>query len=80
MHALRSACLDERFHTERVECIPDDQGAFAHVLKRRAFARVKIEVHEVRSVDIVAFGIPLVEVDTPEIDDPQQRRQVVNDR
>ena len=80
MHASGSTSLDERLHAERLEGIPDDQRALAHLLERRALTRVKVEVYEVRPIDVVAFRVPLVQIDAPEIDDPKQRRQVVNNR
>lgn len=78
MHALGSARLDERLHLERFERVPPNQRALAHLLERRAIARVGVEVHQARSIDIVAFRVPLVQIDTPETDDPEQRRQVIN--
>ena len=41
---------------------------------------IEIEVQVVRPVDIVAAGVPLIEIDAAEIDHPQQRRQVVDHR
>ena len=41
---------------------------------------VEVEVHVVGPVDVVALRVPLVQVDAPEIDHPQQRRHVVDHR
>ena len=37
-------------------------------------------MHVVRPIDVVTRRIPLVQIDAPEIDDPEQRRQVIDDR
>ena len=49
-------------------------------VEARAVAGIEIEVQVVGAIDVVAVGVPLIQVDAPEIDDPEQRRQVVDDR
>ena len=39
---------------------------------------IEIEVQIVRPIDVVAARIPLIEIDAAEIDDPQQRCEVLD--
>ena len=48
--------------------------------ERRALAGIEVEVQIVGPIDVVAARIPLVQVDAPEVDDPEQRREVLHDR
>ena len=68
------------FISELLERVAHDQRALAHLIERRALAGIEIEVHVVRSIHVVAPRVPLVEIDAAEIDDPHQRRHVVDDR
>ena len=34
----------------------------------------------IRPIDIVTARVPLIQIDATEIDDPQERRQILNDR
>ena len=43
-------------------------------------AGIEVEVQVVRPIDVVAARVPLVEVDAAEVDDPEQRREVLHDR
>jgi len=43
-------------------------------------ARVEIEMKKVGTVNIVAAGVPGVEIDAPEVDDPEKGREVLHDR
>ena len=36
-------------------------------------------MHIVRTIDVVALRVPLVQVDASEVDHPQQRRRIVDD-
>ena len=47
---------------------------------RRFGHRVEVEVQVVGPIDVVAARVPRVEVDAAEVDEPEQRRQVLDDR
>ena len=46
----------------------------------RARHRIEVEVKVVGTIDVVAARVPLVQVDAAEVDDPEQRRQILHDR
>ena len=68
---FRSRGLDQRRHLQRVEGFAHDQRRFEHPIEAGAGAGIEIEMQVVGPVDIVAARVPLVQVDAPEIDDPQ---------
>jgi hypothetical protein len=80
VQAARSRRLDIRLHAQRLERVADDQSALAYQLERRALAWVEIEMHIVRPVVVVASRVPLIEIDASEVDDPQQRREIIDHR
>jgi hypothetical protein len=80
VHPLRAAGLDERFHPDRLQRVAHDQSALAHLREGRAVTRVEVEVHVVRTIDVVALRVPLVQVDAPQVHHPQERGQIVNHR
>jgi hypothetical protein len=41
--------------------------------------RVQIEMQIVRLIDVVAAGIPLIQVYSAQVYNPEQRRQILND-
>src|SRR5213078_1971445 len=47
--------------------------------KTCAWHRIEIKVQIVRTIDIVTARVPLIKVDATEIDDPEQRGQILND-
>ena len=47
---------------------------------RVAPVRIEIKMQEVRRVRVIAARIPRIEIDTTQIDYPQQRAKVTNDR
>ena len=63
-----------------VEGLADDERGFEHAPKVGSNAGVEIEVQEVRAIDIVAAGVPGVQIDAPEVDEPQQRGKVLHHR
>ncbi len=77
---LRAARLDERFHLQRCECVADDTRRLAYLIEGRALPGVEIEVDIVGTIDIVTPCVPLIEVDAPQVDQPEQRGHVVDDR
>ena len=58
----------------------DDERRLEDLSERRALAGIEIEVHVVGPVHVVTARVPLIQVDATQVDDPQQRRQVVDDR
>ncbi len=80
MKPLRAAGLDERFHLQRRECVTDDNRRLAYLIEGCARPRVKIEVDIVGTIDIVTPCVPLIEIDAPQVDQPEQRGHVVDDR
>ena len=71
----RACGLHIRLHAERRQRIAHDQPALACLFECRALTWVEIEMQIVRPVYIVAAGVPLIEIDAPEVDQPQQRRR-----
>ena len=59
-------------HAQRGECITQDQRGLEHPVEPGAFARIEVEVEIVGPIDIVAAGVPGIEVDAAEVDDPEQ--------
>src|SRR5947207_5318592 len=57
----------------------DPQRGFANTFESRAFNGIQIEVQVIRSVHVVATGVPWIEIDAAEIDDPKQRRKIAHD-
>ena len=80
VQSLRSRCFDERRHVERLERVAHDQAGGEHLVEARAGAWIEIEVHVIGPIDVVASRVPLVEIDTPQIDDPHQRGPILNHR
>ena len=69
-----------RRHLQHIQRLPHDEPGFAHAFERRPGAGIQIEVQVVGTVDIVGRRVPLVQVDAAEVDDPQQRRQILDHR
>src|SRR5207237_3723498 len=62
----------ERPHLQQFERLAHDQRALDDARERRAGAGIEIEVYIVRSIHVVTRGVPLIQIDAAEIDDPQE--------
>src|SRR5262249_26157978 len=80
MHASGSAGFHEWLHLQTLERVADDQRGFANVIEGCTRAGVQIEMNVVRTIDVIAARVPLIQVDASEIDYPEQRWHVVDDR
>ena len=77
--ALAARRLHERRHAEPLQNVANDQSGLAHDLERRAGRRVEIEVQIERAIGILAERVPRIEIDAPEIDQPQEGWKIVDD-
>ena len=57
-----------------------DLRGLDNAIEGRAVAGIEIEVHVVRPVDVVAGGVPLIQIDAAEIDHPHQRGEILDHR
>src|SRR5580692_2272380 len=80
VHARTARRFDVWLHAEAFQYVAHDERALAHDRERRAFHRIHVEMNVQRAVGIVAQRVPGIEVDATEIDQPEQRRAVVDDR
>ena len=78
--ALGAGRLDERRHAERLERLAHDQRGLEHLVEADAGPGIEIEVQVVGPIDVVAARVPLIEVDAAEVDDPEQRCEVLHHR
>ena len=65
---------------EHIERLPDEQRRLEDLLERRSRTRIEVEMKIIGPIDVVAARVPLVEVDASEIDDPEQRGDILNHR
>jgi hypothetical protein len=80
VHPLRTGRLRQHGHLQRLERVADDQGGLDDFLERGAVTGVEVEMQVVGRIDVVARGVPLVQVDAPEVHHPQQRCLVLDHR
>ncbi len=80
VQTARAGGLHVARHADRGECFVENEGGLAHGLEGHVGTRVEVEVQVVGSIGIVGTRVPLVQIDAPEVDDPQQRRQVLDHR
>src|SRR6266446_7383088 len=79
VQALRARRLDVVRHPEAAQRLVDDERGLQHLCERRG-AGIEVEVEIVGPIDVVAARVPLVEIDAAQVDEPQQRRHVLDDR
>ena len=80
MQAARAGRLHHRRHAEALQAGAHELRGLDHRGVGRLGHRVEVEVQVVGAVDVVAARVPLVQVDAAEVDDPEQRRQILHDR
>ena len=80
MHSLRAGRLRVDRHVQPRERLVQDERALDHLREGDAVARIEVEVEVVGPIDVVAAGIPLVQVDASQVDHPEEGREVLDDR
>ena len=79
VNAAGAGRLRVAFNFDRGQRVPYHQSGFEDVLERCAGGRIKVKVEIVGTLDVVAARVPGIQIDAPQIDDPQeQRRRVLN--
>ena len=79
--ALGAGRLDERRHAERLERVThDERAARSTCANFTPGPGIEIEMQVVGAIDVVAARVPLIEIDAAEVDDPEQRREVLHHR
>src|SRR5262249_10454123 len=80
MQSARTRGLNVTRHLQLVEASADQEGSLDDPAERRRSHRIEIEMQEVGPMDIIAPGIPRIEVYAAQINYPQQRCQVTDNR
>ena len=80
VQAARAGRLDDRLHSQALQPGAHDLRGLDDVAVRRLGNRIEVEVEIVGTIDVVAARVPRVQVDAAEVDDPEQRRQVLDHR
>src|ERR1043166_7310899 len=60
--------------------IVDHDCGFTHLFPAGFLYRIEVEVKIIGPVHVVAAGIPLIEIDTAEVNDPKQRTEIADGR
>src|SRR5688572_7823039 len=76
--AFRAGGLRERLHAEAFERGAHEKRSLAHRLERRAWNRVEVEVQVIRTIDVVATRVPLIQVDASQVHEPEQRGEILH--
>jgi hypothetical protein len=58
----------------------NDPARREHGVPARAFTGIQVEVDVVGPIHVIAAGVPLIQIDAAQVDDPEERRQIVDDR
>ena len=80
MDAFRPRSFRVAFHPQIGKSIADLERRVQHLCEGRARDRVQVKVQIVGTVHIIAFGIPLIQIDASQVDDPQEAGEIVDDR
>src|SRR4029077_14843362 len=58
--------------------ISDDETGLPDLVER-GVSGIEIEMEVIRTIDVVTFRVPLIQVDASKVDDPHERRQIADD-
>src|SRR5437867_3360401 len=76
MYPAGASRLGEIWHLDRIKSLMHQQRRFTNLGKRGALYRVQVEVQIVGTIYIVAARVPRIQINTAEVHEPKQRREI----